>query len=180
MSSCINQIFKLNLYYRRQDGTKVRDLCRSGEGAQDHPEQPQAQAQQCQGLIHQIHKIHLNKSLHPETPQGKLTKHNKFVRDLIREVAGFAPYERRAQELLRIGKHLSSVVAPSNHLFIFCPKMSNLYSRQGEEVPEVPEEEDWIARPRQEEEGGDAGRAAGTEEEGRRLNSRCLVSPATL
>ena len=104
MSSCINQIFKLNLYYRRQDGTKVRDLCRSGEGAQDHPEQPQAQAQQCQGLIHQIHKIHLNKSLHPETPQGKLTKHNKFVRDLIREVAGFAPYERRAQELLRIGK----------------------------------------------------------------------------
>ena len=36
-------------------------------------------------------------------PQGKLTKHNKFVRDLIREVAGFAPYERRAQELLRSG-----------------------------------------------------------------------------
>ena len=130
--------------------------------------------------LNQIHQIHLNKSLHPETPQGKLTKHNKFVRDLIREVAGFAPYERRAQELLRIGKHLSSVVAPSNHLFIFHPKMSNLYSRQGEEVPEVPEEEDWIARPRQEEEGGDAGRAAGTEEEGRRLNSRCLVSPATL
>ena len=41
--------------------------------------------------------------------------------------------------------------------------------RQGEEVPEVPEEEDWIARPRQEEEGGDAGGAAGHEEEGRRL-----------
>ena len=44
-----------------------------------------------------------------------------------------------------------------------------LYSRQGEEVPEIPEEEDWIARPRQEEEGGDAGCAAGHEEEGRSL-----------
>merc|ERR1712126_318349 len=39
----------------------------------------------------------------PSQSKGKLTKH-KFVRDLIREVAGFAPYERRAQELLRIGK----------------------------------------------------------------------------
>jgi len=40
----------------------------------------------------------------PGKSKGRLTKHNKFVRDLIREVAGFAPYERRAQELLRIGK----------------------------------------------------------------------------
>merc|ERR1712002_117234 len=40
----------------------------------------------------------------PSSSKGKLTKHNKFVRDLIREVVGFAPYERRAQELLRIGK----------------------------------------------------------------------------
>ena len=38
----------------------------------------------------------------PSKSKGKLTKHNKFVRDLIREVAGFAPYERRAQELLRL------------------------------------------------------------------------------
>ena len=94
------------------------------------------------------------------------------MRDLIREVAGFAPYERRAQELLRIGEHDPYSTQKIDQL--------NLCSRQGEEVPEVPEEEDWIARPRQEEEGGDAGRAAGTEEEGRRLNSRCLVSPATL
>ena len=43
--------------------------------------------------------------------QGKLTKHNKFVRDLIREVAGFAPYERRAQELLRIGENWSNLKA---------------------------------------------------------------------
>ena len=40
----------------------------------------------------------------PSKTKGKMTKHNKFVRDLIREVVGFAPYERRAQELLRIGK----------------------------------------------------------------------------
>ena len=40
----------------------------------------------------------------PCKTKGKMTKHNKFVRDLIREVVGFAPYERRAQELLRIGK----------------------------------------------------------------------------
>merc|ERR1739847_107209 len=41
--------------------------------------------------------------------------------------------------------------------------------RQGEEVPEVPEEADRVPRPGQEEAGGDAGRTAGHEEEGRRL-----------
>lgn len=33
-----------------------------------------------------------------------LTKHARFVRDLVREITGFAPYERRMQELLRIQK----------------------------------------------------------------------------
>ena len=37
----------------------------------------------------------------PAKSKGRVTKHNKFVRDLVREVVGFAPYERRAQELLR-------------------------------------------------------------------------------
>lgn len=39
----------------------------------------------------------------PPLPQ-RLTKHTKFVRDMIREVCGFAPYERRAMELLKVSK----------------------------------------------------------------------------
>ena len=34
----------------------------------------------------------------------KSNKHAKFVRDLVREVAGLQPYEKRAVELLKIGK----------------------------------------------------------------------------
>uniref|UniRef100_A0A3P8ZVW6 60S ribosomal protein L36 n=1 Tax=Esox lucius TaxID=8010 RepID=A0A3P8ZVW6_ESOLU len=36
--------------------------------------------------------------------RGRLTKHSKFVRDMIREVCGFAPYEKRAMELLKVSK----------------------------------------------------------------------------
>ncbi|PWS22912.1 hypothetical protein DKP78_15900, partial [Enterococcus faecium] len=36
--------------------------------------------------------------------RGQLTKHAKFARDLIREVCGFAPYEKRAMELLKVSK----------------------------------------------------------------------------
>ena len=68
---------------------------------------------------------------------------------------------------------LVSIASASNlkaGLLVRIPIDTPVYSRQGEEVPEVPEEEDWIARPRQEEEGGDAGGPAGHEEEG-----RCLI-----
>jgi len=40
----------------------------------------------------------------PSRRKGTQTKHAKFVRDIVREVCGFAPYERRAMELLKISK----------------------------------------------------------------------------
>merc|ERR1712168_500230 len=40
----------------------------------------------------------------PGNRKGRLTKRNKFVRDIVREVVGFAPYEKRAMELLKISK----------------------------------------------------------------------------
>lgn len=33
-----------------------------------------------------------------------ITKRARFVRDLVREVTGFAPYEKRVQELLKVSK----------------------------------------------------------------------------
>merc|ERR1711994_713125 len=40
----------------------------------------------------------------PSKNKGKQTLHNKFTCDLVREVTGFSPYEKRAMELLRISK----------------------------------------------------------------------------
>ncbi|XP_012281837.1 60S ribosomal protein L36 [Orussus abietinus] len=40
----------------------------------------------------------------PARLKGRQTKHTKFVRDLIREVTGHAPYEKRAMELLKVSK----------------------------------------------------------------------------
>lgn len=58
-------------------------------------------------------RVGLNKG-HPTTPiakaakpshrKGHLTKRNQFVRQVIRDVAGFTPYERRVMELLRNSK----------------------------------------------------------------------------
>jgi len=36
--------------------------------------------------------------------KGKLNKRVAFVREVIREVAGFSPYEKRTMELLKVGK----------------------------------------------------------------------------
>merc|ERR1711976_1028496 len=40
----------------------------------------------------------------PSNNKGKQTNHNRFVRDLVREVTLFSPYSKRALELLRISK----------------------------------------------------------------------------
>ncbi|KAE8749774.1 60S ribosomal protein L36 [Frankliniella fusca] len=42
--------------------------------------------------------------MRPSRTKGLQTKHTKFVRDLIREVVGHAPYEKRAMELLKVSK----------------------------------------------------------------------------
>ncbi|EME27304.1 60S ribosomal protein L36-1 [Galdieria sulphuraria] len=36
--------------------------------------------------------------------RGRVKKRSRFVREVIREVCGFAPYEKRIVELLRVGK----------------------------------------------------------------------------
>ncbi|CBI40362.3 unnamed protein product, partial [Vitis vinifera] len=40
----------------------------------------------------------------PSDRKGKTSKRVHFVRNIIREVAGFAPYEKRITELLKVGK----------------------------------------------------------------------------
>ena len=40
----------------------------------------------------------------PARMKGTQSKHDKFVRDIIREVTGHAPYEKRAMELLKVSK----------------------------------------------------------------------------
>ena len=40
----------------------------------------------------------------PSYRKGKLNKRVGFVREVIREVAGFSPYEKRCLELLKVGK----------------------------------------------------------------------------
>eukprot|EP00920_Eleutheroschizon_duboscqi_P009378 GHVT01021540.1.p1 GENE.GHVT01021540.1~~GHVT01021540.1.p1 ORF type:complete len:111 (+),score=25.42 GHVT01021540.1:77-409(+) len=39
----------------------------------------------------------------PSRRKGRLSPRTRLVREVIREVAGFAPYERRIMELLKIG-----------------------------------------------------------------------------
>merc|ERR1719347_1690542 len=40
----------------------------------------------------------------PSSRKGTNTKHNKFIRDIVREVMVFAPYEKRTIELLKVSK----------------------------------------------------------------------------
>eukprot|EP00118_Oscarella_pearsei_P028865 m.3143 g.3143 ORF g.3143 m.3143 type:complete len:109 (+) comp9071_c0_seq1:122-448(+) len=63
------------------------------------------------------HKVTKN----PQKPRqarrkGHLNKKVKFVRDLIREVSGFAPYEKRAMELLKVGRDKRALKFIKNRL----------------------------------------------------------------
>ncbi|KAK3097409.1 hypothetical protein FSP39_009393 [Pinctada imbricata] len=53
---------------------------------------------------HKVTPVEGGRKTRPSRRKGACTKHARFVRDLVREVTGFAPYERRIQELLRISK----------------------------------------------------------------------------
>ena len=44
------------------------------------------------------------KKVKPSQLKGRLSKKTQFVRSVVREVVGFAPYERRVLELLRNSK----------------------------------------------------------------------------
>ncbi|KAM7111344.1 large ribosomal subunit protein eL36-like [Molossus nigricans] len=55
--------------------------------------------------LNQGHKVTKNVSKPRHSPRhGCLTEHIKFVRDMIRDVCGFAPYEWRVMELLKVSK----------------------------------------------------------------------------
>ncbi|EGF81011.1 hypothetical protein BATDEDRAFT_88084 [Batrachochytrium dendrobatidis JAM81] len=60
------------------------------------------------GIAAGINKGHVTtrKQLAPKpvNKKGVLGKRTKFVRDLVREVVGFSPYEKRVMELLKNSK----------------------------------------------------------------------------
>ncbi|MBD4897627.1 hypothetical protein GUF81_18535, partial [Xanthomonas citri pv. citri] len=51
------------------------------------------------------HKVHRTK-FRPRhaARKGRITTHNKFIRDIVREIVGFAPYERRTMEFLKVSR----------------------------------------------------------------------------
>ncbi|GJQ14995.1 hypothetical protein GpartN1_g6786.t1 [Galdieria partita] len=57
------------------------------------------------GIAVGLNKGHVvTKRKRPTKGKGRVKKRAKFVREIIREVCGFAPYEKRIIELLRVGK----------------------------------------------------------------------------
>ncbi|GFP93615.1 60S ribosomal protein l36 [Phtheirospermum japonicum] len=73
------------------------------------PKQPNS------GLFVGLNKEHITtrKELapRPSNRKGKTSKRVHFARSLIREVARFAPYEKRITELLKVGKDKRAVRA---------------------------------------------------------------------
>ncbi|GLJ52873.1 hypothetical protein SUGI_1126290 [Cryptomeria japonica] len=67
----------------------------------------------------------------PSANKGKRSKRIDFVRKLIWEVTGFAPYEKRITELLKVGKDKRALKVPKKKLGTHkrakkkCEEMSN-------------------------------------------------------
>lgn len=91
LERCGTRLFKPK---NSSGGMILDDLCT--------PKQPNT------GLFVGLNKGHIvtKKELppRPSDRKGKTSKRVHFVRNLIREVAGFAPYEKRITELLKVGK----------------------------------------------------------------------------
>ncbi|RWR72195.1 Ribosomal protein L36e [Cinnamomum micranthum f. kanehirae] len=72
------------------------------------PYQAMAPSQPKSGLFVGLNKGHVvtkrDLAPRPSDRKGKTSKRVHFVKTIIREVAGFAPYERRITELLKVGK----------------------------------------------------------------------------
>ena len=71
-----------------------------------------------------LHKGHpttaIEKQVKPSHRKGTQTQRTNFVRSVVREVAGFAPYERRVMELLRNSKVRPSGWCNCLRVFKFC------------------------------------------------------------
>ena len=67
-------------------------------------------------------------------PLQRLSKRVKFVREIVREVAGLAPYEKRVSELLKVGKDKRALKLCKKKVnLVFWPAVIS-YGRPCEEV----------------------------------------------
>nr|XP_042132211.1 60S ribosomal protein L36-like [Peromyscus maniculatus bairdii] len=72
------------------------------------------------------HKVtkNVSKPRHRRRRRRHLTKHTKFVRDMIREVRSFVPYDQCAMELLKVYKDKPTytfILPQSIHILYLTP-----------------------------------------------------------
>eukprot|EP00163_Fabomonas_tropica_P027837 TRINITY_DN5485_c0_g4_i1.p1 TRINITY_DN5485_c0_g4~~TRINITY_DN5485_c0_g4_i1.p1 ORF type:complete len:105 (+),score=36.29 TRINITY_DN5485_c0_g4_i1:400-714(+) len=58
----------------------------------------------------------VEKTVRPSNRKGVEGKRTKFVKKLVQEVTGFAPYERRVMELLKVGRDKRALKVLKNRL----------------------------------------------------------------